>query len=306
MGHPPRRHRPPCIRQVEYVIREGDVATRTRPGGGHGDRTAPRTHRRPHPARPQRGAHRRKGTDYGVHSPTWISRFTDTARQAEAYRDRRVLWPATPRTCTTQWAARASTSACRTRSTWAGSWPRWSSGQRRTASWTPTTPSATRSLPACCATRSRRSCCSALTSGSRRWATPFPSSSRWTSRAGDSPRGCPAWTFTTTSARDTRFSDAACPISTWSPPTVPSGLHPAARCPAGAPQPRRARQRRHRFMGRSGSDDRRRIVGTWEIPALGAVSAPTAVLIRPDGYVAWVGDRTELGSLTRSPPGWTA
>jgi 3-(3-hydroxy-phenyl)propionate hydroxylase len=31
------------------------------------------------------------GTDYGVHSPTWISRFTDSARQAAAYRDRRVL-----------------------------------------------------------------------------------------------------------------------------------------------------------------------------------------------------------------------
>jgi 3-(3-hydroxy-phenyl)propionate hydroxylase len=35
--------------------------------------------------------------------------------------------------------------------------------------------------------------------------------------------------------------------------------------------------------------------GTWELPALGAVTAPTAVLIRPDGYVAWVGDRTQLG-----------
>ena len=31
------------------------------------------------------------GTDFGVHSPTWISRFTDAARQAESYRDRRVL-----------------------------------------------------------------------------------------------------------------------------------------------------------------------------------------------------------------------
>jgi hypothetical protein len=31
------------------------------------------------------------GTDYGIHSPTWISRFTDMARQAEAYRERRVL-----------------------------------------------------------------------------------------------------------------------------------------------------------------------------------------------------------------------
>src|SRR6266540_4194857 len=31
------------------------------------------------------------GTDYGIHSPTWITRFTDTTRQAATYRDRRVL-----------------------------------------------------------------------------------------------------------------------------------------------------------------------------------------------------------------------
>jgi hypothetical protein len=36
-------------------------------------------------------------------------------------------------------------------------------------------------------------------------------------------------------------------------------------------------------------------VGTWELPAIGAVTAPTAVLIRPDGYVAWVGEGTQLG-----------
>src|SRR5215210_787773 len=34
--------------------------------------------------------------------------------------------------------------------------------------------------------------------------------------------------------------------------------------------------------------------GEWELPVLGAVSAPTAVLIRPDGYVAWVGDGTNV------------
>ena len=35
--------------------------------------------------------------------------------------------------------------------------------------------------------------------------------------------------------------------------------------------------------------------GDWELPALGRVTAPAAVLIRPDGYVAWVGDGTETG-----------
>jgi hypothetical protein len=36
-------------------------------------------------------------------------------------------------------------------------------------------------------------------------------------------------------------------------------------------------------------------VGEWELPALGTIAAPAAVLIRPDGYVAWVGDGTESG-----------
>jgi 3-(3-hydroxy-phenyl)propionate hydroxylase len=35
--------------------------------------------------------------------------------------------------------------------------------------------------------------------------------------------------------------------------------------------------------------------GVWELPVLGAVTAPTAVLIRPDGHVAWVGDATDTG-----------
>ncbi len=38
-----------------------------------------------------------------------------------------------------------------------------------------------------------------------------------------------------------------------------------------------------------------RCVGTWELPALGPVTAPSAVLIRPDGYVAWVGGLTQPG-----------
>lgn len=46
--------------------------------------------------------------------------------------------------------------------------------------------------------------------------------------------------------------------------------------------------------------DRVRIIdatydGTWELPAIGAVPAPSAVLIRPDGYVAWVGEASQAG-----------
>jgi 2-polyprenyl-6-methoxyphenol hydroxylase-like FAD-dependent oxidoreductase len=35
--------------------------------------------------------------------------------------------------------------------------------------------------------------------------------------------------------------------------------------------------------------------GAWELPVAGAVAAPAAVLIRPDGHVAWVGDGTDAG-----------
>jgi hypothetical protein len=50
----------------------------------------------------------------------------------------------------------------------------------------------------------------------------------------------------------------------------------------------------------SGWADRLRLfdakyAGTWELPALGVISGPAAVLVRPDGYVAWAGDGTDAG-----------
>jgi 3-(3-hydroxy-phenyl)propionate hydroxylase len=43
--------------------------------------------------------------------------------------------------------------------------------------------------------------------------------------------------------------------------------------------------------------------GKWELPAIGVVTAPVAVLIRPDGYVAWVGGETQAG-LTEALTRW--
>ncbi len=43
--------------------------------------------------------------------------------------------------------------------------------------------------------------------------------------------------------------------------------------------------------------------GPWELPVLGDVPAPAAVLIRPDGYVAWVGEGTAQG-LTEALAAW--
>lgn len=43
--------------------------------------------------------------------------------------------------------------------------------------------------------------------------------------------------------------------------------------------------------------------GKWELPVIGEVAAPHAVLVRPDGYVAWVGDGTVQG-LTDALETW--
>ena len=43
--------------------------------------------------------------------------------------------------------------------------------------------------------------------------------------------------------------------------------------------------------------------GAWELPVVGEVAAPTAVLVRPDGHAAWVGQNTAEG-LTEALTTW--
>jgi 3-(3-hydroxy-phenyl)propionate hydroxylase len=57
-----------------------------------------------------------------------------------------------------------------------------------------------------------------------------------------------------------------------------------------------------------GWTDRVRLVdakytGAWELPAVGVVSGPAAVLVRPDGYVAWAGAGVDAG-LTDALSTW--
>ena len=46
-----------------------------------------------------------------------------------------------------------------------------------------------------------------------------------------------------------------------------------------------------------------RFDGVWELPVLGPVESPGAVLVRPDGHVAWVGDE-EHGGLYDALEKW--
>ena len=55
------------------------------------------------------------GTDYGLRSATWISRFTDMTRQAASYREGRVLLAGDAAHVHSPTAARGSTPACRMR-----------------------------------------------------------------------------------------------------------------------------------------------------------------------------------------------
>jgi 2-polyprenyl-6-methoxyphenol hydroxylase-like FAD-dependent oxidoreductase len=80
-----------ALGREEYEIRDGEIVYADS-GPVRVMVTEPRvTTTEPHMRDLSEGLIAVYGTDYGIHSPTWITRFTDTTRQAETYRDRRVL-----------------------------------------------------------------------------------------------------------------------------------------------------------------------------------------------------------------------
>jgi 2-polyprenyl-6-methoxyphenol hydroxylase-like FAD-dependent oxidoreductase len=130
------------------------------------------------------------GTDYGVHSPTSISRFTDAARQAADYRTRRVLIAGDAAHVHPPDGGQGLQTGVQDAVNLGWKLAQVIKGVSPEASSIPTAPSATRSALACCATRWRRSSFGAKMIGLRRCVTRLPNSWAWTSRAGASPRRC--------------------------------------------------------------------------------------------------------------------
>jgi 3-(3-hydroxy-phenyl)propionate hydroxylase len=64
------------------------------------------------------------GTDFGVHAPTWLSRFSDATRQADAYRNGRILLAGDAAHIHPPLGGQGSISACTMPSISAGSWRR--------------------------------------------------------------------------------------------------------------------------------------------------------------------------------------
>jgi 3-(3-hydroxy-phenyl)propionate hydroxylase len=236
------------------------------------------------------------GTDFGLHSPRWISRFTDATRQAAAYRDRRVLlagdsahvhYPAGGQGLQLGMQD-AVNLGWKLAQVVAGVSP----DSLLDSYFAERHPVAARALQ-------KTMAASALQRGDPRTAALRDTLTELATM--EEPRGHLAAELVGLDVRydlgdghpllGRRMPDLDL-VTADGPRSVYSLLHRAR--PALL------------SLGRSGAldispwADRVQLVdaayeGEWELPVVGAVSAPEAVLVRPDGHVAWVGDGDESG-----------
>ena len=154
------------------------------------------------------------GTDFGIHNPTSISRFTDMTRQAAAYRAGRVLlagdaahvhYPAGGQGLSLG-VQDAVNLGWKLAQVVDGTSPE-SLLDTYQDERHPVAARALQHTMAQTALQRRTSACRPWSMSCRSWRA-------WTSPANGSPGSSPGWTSTTTSARDIRCSDAGCPIWT--------------------------------------------------------------------------------------------
>ena len=283
---------------------------RHRPGGGRCDPGRPRTSRVEHTGEPTLEDLREAliavdGTDYGVHSPSWISRFTDMTRQAESYRNGRVLLAGDAAHVHAPQGGQglnigvqdAVNLGWKLAQVVGGTSPdglldtygaeRHPVGAARAAQHAGVHGAARRRRTHRCIAR-----------------RPGRPARAWTSRASDTRAMMSGLGVHYDLGEGHPLLGRRMPdldlVTADGPRRVFSLLHDARPVLLD--------------LGRPGGldiapwADRVRLVdadygGAWELPALGEVAAPTAVLIRPDGYVAWVGEGTDAG-LTDALTTW--
>jgi len=171
------------------------------------------------------------GTDYGIHSPTWISRFTDRTRQAASYRDIRVLLAGDAAHVHAPVVGQGLNIGVQDAVNLGWKLAQVVKGASPEALLD--TYHAERHPVAARVLRNTMAQTALLRPGERIDALRDTVSELLSM---DEPRKRFAammsiWTFSMTSAKDTRCSGAACPISTWSLPTARCGYSPCCTTP---------------------------------------------------------------------------
>ena len=299
MGHPPRRPRHPFPRPGGVRDpRRRDRLRGSRTGRRPRDRTACRT-RPPNPpcSDLSEALIAVYGTDYGIHCPTSISRFTDAARQAASYRKGRVLiagdaahvHPPDGGQGLQTGVQDAVNLGWKLAQVVKGTSPE-SLLDTYHAERHPVGARVLRNTMAVGRASPRR--------------RTHEGAARHHGRAPRHGRAAQAIrrddVRSRHSLRSRRGTSAARTPHARSRPhhrqRPAAGLHACCtmpgRCCSTSVSPAASTSRRGR-IGFGWSMPNTTVV--WELPALGAVTAPTAVLIRPDGYVAWVGEAPEPG-----------